>query len=49
MNETQQPRNIFEVINLNIVDLSKDVCHLAEQIAQIHAALYPQSTTNNNE
>jgi hypothetical protein len=38
-----KPRNIFEAINLNIVDLSKDVCLIAKQIEEIHAVLYPKN------
>jgi hypothetical protein len=50
MNE--QPKNIFEVINLNIVDLSKDIVILAEKINAIYDALYPNDTAqevNENE
>lgn len=39
--QPQQPRNIFEVINQNIVDLSQDVVLLFEKVNEIHAALYP--------
>lgn len=35
------PRNIFEVINQNIVDLSQDVVTLYEMVEKIYAALYP--------
>jgi hypothetical protein len=50
MNE--QPKNIFEVINLNIVDLSKDIVILAEKINAIYDALYPDGAVqkvNENE
>lgn len=42
-NENKQPtpRNIFEVINTNIVDLSKDVVTLYDMVEKIYAALYP--------
>lgn len=39
--QPQQPRNIFEVINQNIVDLSQDVVLLFKKVDEIHAALYP--------
>lgn len=38
-----QPRSIFEAINMNIVDLSKDVVTLFGLVKEIHAALYPQN------
>ena len=36
-----QPKNIFEVINQNIVDLSKDMVAMFQKIDAIHKALYP--------
>ena len=39
--QPQQPRNIFEVINQNIVDLSQDMVLLFQKVNEIHAALYP--------
>lgn len=39
--QPQRPRNIFEAINQNIVDLSQDVVLLFEKVNEIHAALYP--------
>ena len=36
-----QPRNIFEVINQNIVDLSQDVVQLYTMVEKIYTALYP--------
>lgn len=47
MNE--QPKNIFEVINLNIVDLSKDIVILGEKINAIYDALYPDTAQKVNE
>ena len=56
-NETQhpQPRNIFEVINLNVVDLSKDVVALFElmrrveaKIDAVYVALYPPVNAPND-
>jgi hypothetical protein len=40
------PKNIFELINLNIVDLSKDLVALANKVNEIHAALYPANSPN---
>ena len=40
-NKQPQPRNIFEVINQNIVDLSQDMVLLFQKVNEIHAALYP--------
>lgn len=37
-----EPRNIFELINQNIVDLSKDVVDLYAKVEEIHNALFPQ-------
>ena len=39
-NTQQQPRNVFEVINANIVALSEDLNILHAKIDEIHAALY---------
>lgn len=36
----QQPRNIFEVINSNIVALSEDINLMHQKIDAIYAALY---------
>lgn len=44
-NKQQQPRNIFEAINQNIVDLSQDVVLLFKKVDEIHAALYPPMIT----
>lgn len=35
-----QPRNVFEVINANIVDLSEDLNLMHKKIDEIHAILY---------
>jgi hypothetical protein len=43
--QNMQPRSIFEAINLNVVDMSKDLVAIAQKIDAIHAALYPQPTT----
>lgn len=34
--------NIFEIINGNIVELSKDLVLMHKKIDEIHAVLYPQ-------
>lgn len=39
--QPQRPRNIFEAINQNIVDLSQDIVELYRKVDEIHAALYP--------
>ena len=46
--QQQQPRNIFELINMNIVDMSQDIVSLAAMVQDInakvnaiYAALYP--------
>lgn len=39
--QIQRPRNIFEAINQNIVDLSQDMVLLFQKVDEIHAALYP--------
>ena len=44
--QKQQPRNIFELINQNIVDMSQDVVLLAEKVDAIYNALYPVSVPN---
>ena len=41
MENKQQPRNIFEQINQNIVELSEDLNVMHGKIDQIMAALYP--------
>jgi hypothetical protein len=48
MDETKrpQPRNIFEVINLNIIDLSQDMALLYKEIHEIHSVLFPQTATS---
>lgn len=42
------PRNIFECINQNIVDLSQDVVALYAKVDAIYTALYPQPITEPN-
>lgn len=39
--QTPQPRNIFEVINQNIVDLSQDMVIMFQKVDAIYNALYP--------
>lgn len=41
-----QPKNIFELINQNIVDMSQDMVFLAEKVDAIYNALYPVSVPN---
>lgn len=36
------PKNIFEVINQNIVDLSQDMVVMFEKVNAIYKALYPE-------
>lgn len=43
----EQPKNIFEVINQNIVDLSKDIVTMYEKIDAIYRALYPNISEPN--
>lgn len=47
-NKQPQPRNIFDCINQNIVDLSKDVVTLYDMLEKIYAALYPQPISEPN-
>lgn len=42
-----QPKNIFELINQNIVDLSHDVVKMYEKIDAIYDALYPKDSEPN--
>ena len=44
--QKQQPRNIFELINQNIVDMSQDMVLLAEKVDAIYNALYPVCVPN---
>lgn len=52
MDTNNQPRNIFELINSNIVAVSQDMNAMHEKIDRIYAALYPkeqnQPTENGN-
>lgn len=48
-----EPKNIFELINVNVVDMSKDlvlvhkeVQEMKQQINAIYRALYPQELPN---
>lgn len=43
--QQQQPRNIFEVINQNIVDLSQDMVIMFQKVDAIYNALYPAQTS----
>ena len=52
-NTEPKPRNIFELINMNVVDMSKDLVLLHEKIDKIECvmqaiydALYPQEQPN---
>jgi hypothetical protein len=46
---TQEPKNIFELINLNVYNLSQDVAEMYRMIKEIHEALYPQPTSPGTE
>ena len=48
-----EPKNIFELINVNVVDMSKDLVVIHDQIQEmrqqinaIYCALYPQELPN---
>ena len=43
----EQPKNIFELINQNIVDLSKDMVAMFEKVDAIYRALYPNDSEPN--
>jgi hypothetical protein len=52
-NTEPKPRNIFELINMNVVDMSKDLVLLHEKIDKIECVmqaiydtLYPQELPN---
>jgi hypothetical protein len=52
-NTEHKPRNIFELINMNVVDMSKDLVLLHKKIDKvecvmqaIYDALYPQELPN---
>ena len=52
-NTEPKPRNIFELINMNVVDMSKDLVLMHEKIDKlecmmqaIYDALYPQELPN---
>jgi hypothetical protein len=52
-NTEPKPRNIFELINMNVVDMSKDLVLLHDKIDKIECvmqaiydALYPQELPN---
>ena len=40
--QSRQPRNIFEMINQNVVDLSNDVVAIYEKVDAIYKVLYPE-------
>lgn len=42
-----QPKNIFELINQNIVDLSNDIVTMYEKVEAIYKALYPNTSEPN--
>jgi hypothetical protein len=48
-----EPKNLFELINMNVVDMSKDLVVIHDQIQEmrqqinaIYSALYPQELPN---
>ena len=48
-----QPKNIFEIINLNVAAVAQDICYLCnktneleQKIDAIYRALYPQELPN---
>lgn len=43
------PKNIFEVINQNIVDLSQDMVVMFEKVDAIYKALYPEEKESAEE
>jgi hypothetical protein len=45
--EQMKPRNIFEVINQNIVDLSQDMVLIYSRVEAIYKALYPDTSEPN--
>jgi hypothetical protein len=45
--EQMKPRNIFEVINQNIVDLSQDLVLIYSRVEAIYKALYPDTSEPN--
>ena len=47
MDTNNQPRNIFELINSNIVSISQDMNSMHEKIDRIYAALYPEKEQQN--
>lgn len=47
MAEDIRPRNIFELINQNIVDLSADMVEIYDMVKAIHRALYPDTSEPN--
>jgi hypothetical protein len=42
--EQLKPNNIFELINLNVFNLSQDVAALYKMIADIHSVLFTTGT-----
>lgn len=40
-NNRTQPRNIFEAINMNIVDMSQDLVALHQKVDAIYNVLFP--------
>ena len=49
MDTNNQPRNIFELINSNIVAVSQDMNAMHEKIDRIYAALYPKEQNQPTE
>jgi hypothetical protein len=54
--QTPRPRNIFDLINLNVYEMSQDLCALALRLEQmestlndIRTALYPTSESSSED
>lgn len=47
MTQDSRPRNIFEAINQNIVDLSQDMVLIYNRVEAIYKALYPDTSEPN--
>lgn len=45
--EQMKPRNIFEVINQNIVDLSQDMVLIYSRVEAIYKAMHPDTSEPN--
>jgi hypothetical protein len=54
--QTPRPRNIFDLINLNVYEMSQDLCALALRLEQmestlndIRSALYPAQQSEHED